>query len=293
MREVYPRKTRFKRAPDAPNFRLTQRDVEIIRHVTRYRFLRSTHLAALTGASQQVISRRLNLLFHHGYLARPFEQLSLNRLHGNQPMVYSPKGRSAGSRFIEHALAVSDFTVALECACAKRPGIRFIDQDEIISLAALSAKKSPNPLYWPVTLYDHGKKHRLGVIPDRLFGIEIKNENAPSRIGYFFLEADRGTMPITRQSLNQTSISRKLLTYAETWRQGIHQRRFGIRRFRVVIVTTHAERAKHIIEACRQLWEGSKLFLVTDQSKFIRGISLLEVPYHLPFGQPERLTDGL
>ncbi len=292
MREPHPRKPRFKRAPDAPNFRPTPRDVEIIRHVTRYRFLRSTHLAALTGASQQVISRRLNLLFHHGYLARPSEQLSLNRLHGNQPMVYSPKGLSAGSRFIEHALAVSDFMIALESACAMHPGTRFIDQDEIISLAPHSTKANRHPLYWSVTLYAHGKKHRLGVIPDRLFGIEIKGENSPSRIGYFFLEADRGTMPITRQSFNQTSISKKLIAYTETWRQKDHQRQLGIPRFRVVIVTTDAARAGSIMEACRMA-SGGSLFLVMDKSKLTVRTSPLDVLFQTTSGTPVRLMDGI
>jgi hypothetical protein len=292
MIEFHSRNPRFKRAHDAPNFRLTPRDVEIIRHVTRYRFLRSTHLAALTGASQQAISRRLNLLFHHGHLTRPPEQLSLSRLLGNQPMVYSPIGRTAGVHFIEHALEVSDFMVALECACAKQPGIRFIDQYEIISVAPLSIRKSRNPLYWRVMLYDHGKKHRLGVIPDRLFGIEIKNASGLSKIGYFFLEADRGTMPITRQSFHQTSISRKLLAYTETWRQGIHQRQLGIPRFRVVFVTSQTERAERIIAACRRT-SGNNLFLVVNQAKFNKNNSSMESLFHTSYGPPERLCDGI
>lgn len=293
MREGHPRKPRFKRAPDAPNFRLTPRDVELLRHVARYRFLRATQLAVLTGASHQVISRRLNLLFHHGYLDRPPEQLALIRLHGNQPIVYGVKGKSVGHLFMEHTLAVADFMVALECACAKQPGVRFIDQDEIISLAPPPTQKFHNPLYWPVTLYHQGKKHRLGVIPDRLFGIEIKNKNVPSRIGYFSLEADRGTMPITRQSFNQTSISRKLLVYAEIWRQGIHKKQLGIPRFRVVIVTTNAERAEHIIEACHRTSDGSKFFLVIDKPNLLINISILQTIFQTATNNFEQLMDGI
>jgi hypothetical protein len=37
--------------------------------------------------------------------------------------------------------------------------------------------------------------------------------------GHFFLEADRGTMPVTRWTLSQTSFFRKLLAYEATWTQ--------------------------------------------------------------------------
>jgi hypothetical protein len=190
-------------------------------------------------------------------------------------------------------LAVADLMVPLECDCRQRAGFRFIDQDEIIARLPALTDRHRNSLYWQVSVLNRGKRHHLGVIPDRLFGIEIKNADGVAQTGYFFLEADRGTMPITRQTFSQTSIGRKLLAYAETWRQGIHQKRFGLPRFRVVIVTTNAQRTARIIEACRQTPGSSNLFLVADQSKFIHGASPLEVSFDTPFSQPERLCDGI
>ncbi len=52
---------------------------------------------------------------------------------------------------------------------------------------------------------------------------------------YFFLEADRGTMTLKRFTL-------KLKGYAAYWGEKKHEDRFGIRYFRVHIVTMSAVR---------------------------------------------------
>src|SRR5258708_35190459 len=43
------RRPRFRRASEPPAFRLTDGDVEIVRQLARFRFLRSTHIAALVS----------------------------------------------------------------------------------------------------------------------------------------------------------------------------------------------------------------------------------------------------
>ena len=83
---------------------------------------------------------------------------------------------------------------------------------------------------------------------------------------HFFLEADRGTMPVIRSGLTQTSFYRKLIAYEATWTQKIHQRHLGIHRFRVLTVTTVAARVKSLLEACSQLKRGHGLFLFADRT---------------------------
>jgi hypothetical protein len=83
---------------------------------------------------------------------------------------------------------------------------------------------------------------------------------------YFFLEADRSTMPVVRKGLAQTSFFRKLLAYEATWTQKVHQRHLGIHRFRVLTVTTIAARVNTLLEACSKLKRGHGLFLFADQS---------------------------
>jgi hypothetical protein len=79
---------RFKRDSAIAPFQLTERDYEIIRQVSRHRFLRSPQIVALAGGSPQQIVRRLQLLYHHGYLERPQAQLRYFRTGGSHHMAY-------------------------------------------------------------------------------------------------------------------------------------------------------------------------------------------------------------
>src|SRR6185503_20851330 len=83
---------------------------------------------------------------------------------------------------------------------------------------------------------------------------------------FFFLEADRGTMPVRRKNLFQTSFYRKLLAYEATWSQSIHRRSFGFNRFRVLTVTTSTARVKSLVDACSKLQRGRGLFLFADHT---------------------------
>jgi hypothetical protein len=99
-----------------------------------------------------------------------------------------------------------------------------------------------------------------------VFVLEYPDRNGQSQRVHFFLEADRGTMPVTRGTLSQSSFARKLLAYEATWTQKIHQRHLGIRRFRVLTVTTSAARVNSFLEACSQLKRGHGLFLFADRT---------------------------
>lgn len=253
--------------------RLTERDHNIIRLIRRHRFLRSSHIIALLGGSQQQILRRLQLLYQHRYLERPRAQLEYFGEGGSRPIVYgigkkggqllqketgtavnwTGDGGDVGEIFLEHAILVSDVMVAIELACRNRGNIRLLYEDEL---------DLPD-MQWRVKL-PRGVK--LGVVPDRVFALEYDNgKEEPQRV-YYFLEADRGTMPVVRSNLVQTSFQRKLLAYEATWAQKVHQRRLGINRFRVLTVTTSEARVKSLVDACSRLKRGHGLFLFADRT---------------------------
>ncbi|HXR46698.1 MAG TPA: replication-relaxation family protein [Candidatus Limnocylindrales bacterium] len=258
---------------------LTGRDREIIRLVHRHRFLRSSHIAALMGDSSQQILRRLQLLYHHGYLERPRAQLQFYEHGGSKSIAYGlgdkggtclkhelgiavhhdswdEKNHVIGRVFLEHALLVADVMVAIELACRKH-GIRLLYENQ------LAFQTERRPFRWKVKIND-GQK--LGVIPDRVFALEFPDTNGTSQRAHFFLEADRGTMPVVRRNLSQTSFRRKLIAYEATWNQNIHRLRFGFNRFRVLTVTTSPARVNSLVQACSQLKSGHGLFLFADQS---------------------------
>ncbi len=267
-----PRLPRFKRASAVAPIELTHRDHYILRLVHRHRFLRSSHLIALLEGSPQSLLRRLQLLYHHGYLERPRAQLQYYERGGSKPIVYGlgskggkllkeelgsayrplrwgEKNRSIGRMFLEHALLVSDVLVALELACRKAGNIQLLLEDDLL----LS-----KPCRWNVNLEGN---IRLGVIPDRVFALESDHERA-----YFFLEADRGTMPVVRKRLTQTSFHRKMLAYEATWTQDKHLSEFGFHRFRVLAVTKSQSRVQSLIKACFSLRRGQGLFLFAHHS---------------------------
>src|SRR5258705_11644002 len=87
------RRPRFRRASEPPVFRLTEDDVEIVRHVARHRLIRSTHIAALVGRSLDRTNDRLLRLFHAGYIDRPRAQLDPFPPYGSAPYIYALASR--------------------------------------------------------------------------------------------------------------------------------------------------------------------------------------------------------
>ncbi len=286
---------RFNRSENISRFRLTERDLKILKHVSSHRFLRSGHLCALLPGSKQQILRRLQLLYHHGFLERPRCQIDYYQ-NGSRPMVYGIGNKGAavlkrelgfpyhrlewgqksrvGRIFLDHALLISDVMVAFEVACRNQAGVKLIRPDD--AAIPIAAARQREPFQWKVNVASGIK---CGVIPDRVFGLEITDKSGRQILSWFFLEADRGTMPVTRDGLDQSSFYRKLLAYEATWRQGLHRSLFDFDRFRVLTVTTAAERRQHMVEACAQLEQGHGLFLFADFASLSSAENVLTLPW--------------
>ena len=255
---------------------VTARDTEILRMVNRHRFLCSQQIADLVGGSRQQVLRRLQALYHHGYVERPACQIDyyhegvsgsiayglasrgaahLRRVDDTpfSSLDWTSRNRSVKRLFLEHALMVSDIMVALELACRQRGDLRLLIEHEIPLPAATRNERAP--FQWPVT---GSGKEKLGVIPDRVFALEFGDKG--ERI-LCFLEADRGTMPVQRAKHQASSIARKLHAYALTWKTGIHRTRFGISRVRVLTVTTSESRSENIRSAASTVSGGHGSFL--------------------------------
>jgi hypothetical protein len=269
---------RFKHANIVPSINITDRDCSILRLVHKHRLLRSNHIVALIGGSSQQLLRRLQLLYHHGYLERPRAQLDYYHRGGSRQIVYGlgtkgatsvkqrfgiqfqhlrwgEKNHAVGRMFLEHALLVSDAMVALELACRESDHVRLITGEELQLQNGHASRHKP--FQWKIAL--EGRK--LGVIPDRVFALELETANSERERRFFFLEADRGTMPVIRRHLFQTSFHRKLLAYEATWSQSALETRFGISRFRVITIAASAARVDSLVSACSELKRGKGLFL--------------------------------
>ena len=286
---------RFRRISPTASLQLTGRDRNILRLVFRYRFLRTSQIVALMDDRSQQLRRRLQTLYHHGYLERPRSQLDYYHQSGNQSLVYclgnkggtlirqelvsaqpklswGEKNRAVGRIFLEHSLLVSEVMAALELACRASGSVRLLTEEQLSVQGKL-------PFQWRVELQGGS---RLGVIPDRVFALEFLDETGANERIYFFLEADRGTMPVKRRHLSQTSFYRKLLAYEATWSQSVHKKKFGFNRFRVLTVTTSPARVESLVDACSGLKTGHGLFLFGDTTVLEKPESILTRLWQTP-----------
>jgi hypothetical protein len=270
--ERQTRRPRFRRASEPPAFRLTDDDVEIVRQLARYRFLRSTHIAALVRRSIDRTNDRLKNLFHAGYVDRPRAQLDYYPTSGSAPIVYAladrgarllierdgvtftnaewtRKNRETGRPYIEHQIEVVNFLVALQRAARDRDDVQLVHSSEMIAEIPNPTHTGRSPFALRVKLSHKGMMHEISVVPDLVFALRFADGERRN----FMVEIDRGTMPITRSNFNQTSFARKMHAYVSAHASKQHVRQFGWKNFRVLTLTTDRLRMQSMKEALRQL----------------------------------------
>jgi len=272
VRASFPR---FRREGVAPRIELTDDDVELLRRVYRYRFIRADDLYRLFDQrSPDRLSRRLVRLYRNHYLDRPIAQVDRYREGGSQAMVYGLD--NAGARFIaeslgysvtsgdwkarnrtytrenlDHTLSITRFLVDLELACRRHGNVELIPFEEIIADAPERTRRLPQPGRWQVPVRWGDASGDVLVIPDAIFGLRLTGADGRKVRSFVFLEIDRGTMTIApakqvRESdafLHRTSILRKLLTYATSHHLQLQKEHLGIPVARVLTLTTSAARA--------------------------------------------------
>lgn len=261
---------------------ITERDHAILQAIYRHRFLRSSHIVALVDGSGQQVLRRLQRLFHHGYVTRPRCQLNLFYRTGNVPIVYgisskgvreligltpelerkdsrtdwTAKNNAVQQLYLQHTLLVSDIMVAMKIYFLDHPSVRFIAPEDLFPLRS-------SPIAWQVK---SPSGRSSSIYPDAVFALENLETFGKQTRCYYFVEADTGTMPIERkESSKATSFARKLEFYSETWRQNLHKSELEINRFQLLTVTTSAKRSKQIAKAAEKIKHGSGIFLFTDR----------------------------
>jgi hypothetical protein len=275
MQQNVARRPRFKRVPDLPPICLTERDRAILSAVSQFRFLTTSHIRLLVPGSAQNIARRLQRLYHAGFLDRPRAQLPLRSTGEISEIVYSQSRKTVSGKkygevsflFLKHALSVSDALIAIELAC-RHAGLTFTRGEE--NIGHRSGGRGGERLRWTVTLRADDTNEKLGIIPDAEFAIENRNRAGYLQRFHFFLEADRGTMPVRRKTLRLSSIYRKALAYSQTRRSGILKERFGIPGFRVLFITRSRDRLERMKEVCSEALRDSRapLFVFATPEEF-------------------------
>lgn len=236
--------------------------------------MRADDLYRLFGErSPDKLSRRLVRLYRNKFLDRPIAQIDRYHDGGSKALVYGldnngarylkdtlsvpitssdwrGRNRSYTRENLDHTLAISRFMIDLELACRVRGDVALIPFEEILAKAPEATRKSSHPGRWAVPVQWNGLRGTVHVIPDAIFGLRRVREGAPALVSYYFLEIDRGTMTIAPSKqvqesdafLYRATILRKLVTYAESWRQSLHEKCFTVHAPKVVTITTSQAR---------------------------------------------------
>jgi hypothetical protein len=275
------RLARFSRDPKAAgSFQFTARDLTILSIVAEHRFIRSEWIVTLAGGSRQQVLRRLHLLFHHGYLERPRAQLDYFHRGGSSSIIYGLASRGAGRLrhdldlpfdrmnwmsktrpakrlFLEHTVLISDFMATQHCEC-QRSKSRLLTENELEK--PKGRENSRMPFRWSAR---QCSGRSVTVVPDKVFAVESAQPDGRVVRQHYLLEADRGTMPVTRSNPRQTSIMRKLLTYTLLSRDSLPQN------CSVVILSGSASRLSSIVAAIAAAGLPKRLFKMAHYDDMI------------------------
>ena len=239
LSRYYPKKGSF------PKFVIRERDRAIMSLIYKHRFLDTKLLWYLLrtkepeeiqysigkdgikrptryGFGEKALYKRLQQLFHERYLDRHMiSDEPIGRGYGTPRAIYGlgPKSSSpisemigispqevrnivlsnkVKSPFLRHALEIANFRVTLELACEETDGkvkILFWEQGQKLQ-DWISGKNEKN------------REERFSVFPDAFFGVEVAGKGK----AHYFIEVDRGTMPIIA-SKNRSDIRKKIFGY--------------------------------------------------------------------------------
>ena len=196
---------------------------------------------------------------------------------------------------IDHGCEITDFMCALEVAARRRGTLQLIHFDEILTtIAPEETRASRRPYQWPVALRWKGSEIVPHPTPDRIFGIKDLERREGADRKFFYLEADRGTMPTARKDLSKTSMLRKLVGYGETYRRDLHTKRYNLPNVRVLTVTPGRTRIANIIATYREhaaALVSPKFFLFADRAGLNRAEDFLDYPWLTASGEQVRLLD--
>ncbi len=283
--------------------RIEQKHIDIMDYIARRRFVTMQHLSLGLGLSKNSLIRPLSDLRGNRFISR--EEPKRNGLRGGrEPFVYRIEARGieelkplesvsprrfqclqghAKNESRAHALMISDFLAKAEASARNHPRRTFLDPYEI----KRELFQTPKQLVWSVNTTFKGEERPITLIADETFGIS----HAESLIvDYYFLEADRGTMPINPKSAERSSLARKVAAYHASFEQGLYQKHFGFKSVRVVFVVPTEARRESLVDLCSECGAGRGIFLMTDEDSYNRHDSIFEIPFVSGSRRNRRIT---
>ncbi len=254
--------------PEASSPLIVQpRDREILEAVYGHRFLSSGQIRDMFFGCATRSNIRLRKLWEHEYVDRHYLRPLV--FHGSSQAIYSlgksgvdvvaesldvdreevrknrHKVRDLKPFFIEHVLSVNDFRINFETAAEKHQQVqleRWINE---------------------IDLQDEYETRTAGRLTKRLIRPDgYGRYSHKGKLYSFFLELDRATETNGR-------FERKARSYLDYGKSGRYPQTFGVRFFRVLVVTTTLRRLKNLKATTQGFTHG--LFWFTTLDKIRKG----------------------
>jgi hypothetical protein len=267
------RTPRFRRCPKG-TIALREVDHAILLAHGRWSLLSSKQAEMLVPTiSKDRLRRHLFDLFHHGYLSRPDQTVSLVAGKGSRAMVHAlgPLGHRAlrrhyglsprrvapdvGHGYLAHEIETRDALLKVQLLVESIPGLEFLLLDELREHLPPCPKGAKSDEWRVRVPFESGERTVL-VKPDAVFAVRDRNAAAGRGLRFACVELDRGRMKIQTRNLSYgSSIAQKLICYAELHYQELDRAR-GLAPMKVAFVTTSAERVRNMVEACGALGDA-------------------------------------
>lgn len=254
--EIHGRRSRYKRTRIGKRIVITNRDIDILRWLYRYRYLRAPQLISLLlPRSKKRFIERLGDLFHEsGLIERPKAQwrhfdarctpmiyelsakgqvfLESKNQTSQRATTLSRRKRTGAKVQFDHAMMIVDALVEIELAAMANPDQRFVSVDEILVRAPEATRRAPNPLSVPVTIQPNTTFPQIKstmhthIIPDALYGIEYLIDGE-KRYRFWALECEN-TSPNWRSSPHKSSLARKHAAYDALISSGGYKKHWAV-----------------------------------------------------------------
>lgn len=257
------RKNKGERAKNPEPIILQPRDQEIISQVYEFGFLSREQIQRLLDFNCTTRANiRLRKLFDHGYLSRRFLPIGFGSMgiyflgpeginlvgekYGVDPSVIKKRQQAFEQKkdlFFHHDLSVNEVRIAFHLALANSNGLR-LDR-WLTPIDCLQEYDLFNP--------QMGRKIKTVFRPDGYFRYFFKD-----RLFGCFLEMDRSTMTNAR-------FQDKVKIYLEYAQSGCYQPRYGLKFFRVLVVTKTVERLLNLKSVTERLTDKIFWFSTLDE----------------------------
>ncbi len=260
---------------------ITDRDLDLLDAVLRYRFSPATQLVRLVGGNEDVTHRRLRRLWERGLVNRfAFPGIRthsefyyyldsreavdllvegrglvvhgqmLDEIKSNRDKDYAGaafRGQHMQLGFLKHSLMLSRLHFVLEMACRTSVGKTKLEAwcqgGQLAGNKVEVPKVKSSRTGGEYFWEESGQTERLPVEPDALFTLRFGDRGPEEQLAHFFYEADRGSMVAT-------DMLKKFRAYYHfIKKQQRHKEAFGVHPVRAVLVeTTDEARGKRLME---------------------------------------------